>query len=529
MANLYEPLAISGARGSDGSPVSSGRAWFFVPGSTGSQLTVYSDADGLAVLSQPITLDAAGRATVYTKAPARVQVEDSSGSVVCLSDRGNTSQAPEVEVENVGFTGTILSGTSAGSQGAGGRTSLDAALSSLYASVGGIDGQLQIISGGSRIGAPRPLYSAITDLVVNVKSFKNGSGLAVAGDGLQIDTTGVMAAINYVAGKGGGTVFFPPGNYLIDQPLTNTTSGVSFLGVGQASLLTNVGGNITLLSISGASSFTIDSLKITHSSTSTGSAISITNGNTFMLRNVVVNNHRFGLNGTTLDKIIVQGGQFAPIGADAAGRGIKFSDVTNFVVSGSDMRPSAGVAYSSMEITGSVGGSAQGLIMGCQTAGAAGINFNTPIGTIFVLAGNSIPSGITITGTDPDIRQVPGSNGLDGYTSVQASGGGGGSNFTPDRSRGHEIHLRLTSGGAAVCTLNTPTPALGSTVRDLHLTLRLTAAAGGAITWTFNAPYVLNGGGTTIAGADGSTVTVKFNWDTQTSKWREEYRSSTTT
>ena len=56
MAALTAWLKFSGARKSDGTPVASGTVYFYQPGTTNTQVTVYSDKDGTTAITQPLTL-----------------------------------------------------------------------------------------------------------------------------------------------------------------------------------------------------------------------------------------------------------------------------------------------------------------------------------------------------------------------------------------------------------------------------------------------------------------------------------------
>ena len=60
-ASLITSLALVGSRKADGSVNASGRVWFYQPGTT-TQAVVYSDADATAQATQPVSLDAAGKA-----------------------------------------------------------------------------------------------------------------------------------------------------------------------------------------------------------------------------------------------------------------------------------------------------------------------------------------------------------------------------------------------------------------------------------------------------------------------------------
>src|SRR6185369_10356983 len=148
MASLVGWLADAGARDASGNPVASGYAWFFQPGSTSSQQeVVFGDADGLVPLTQPVRLDAGGRAVVYTNTVCQVVIQTSTLASVRTHDRGNAVTAAQVEIENDVATGTSLT---TGSQVQGGRTDLDAYLTNVFDSAGAPDGLVKVGATGNR-------------------------------------------------------------------------------------------------------------------------------------------------------------------------------------------------------------------------------------------------------------------------------------------------------------------------------------------------------------------------------------------
>jgi len=78
----------------------------------------------------------------------------------------------------------------------------------------------------------RSLTKSVSELIINIKDF------GAKGDGTTNDTLAIQNAINYVAGLGGGTVFFPKGRYLVDQ-ITLNVSNVTLSG-DQATLVSNL-------------------------------------------------------------------------------------------------------------------------------------------------------------------------------------------------------------------------------------------------------------------------------------------------
>lgn len=80
MAVLLDILA-AGAIDSSGEALSSGVAYVYTIGTT-TKANVFSDRALTAPISNPITLDAAGKAEVYTASAVRVVIEDSSGNQI---------------------------------------------------------------------------------------------------------------------------------------------------------------------------------------------------------------------------------------------------------------------------------------------------------------------------------------------------------------------------------------------------------------------------------------------------------------
>jgi hypothetical protein len=536
MAQLLQALSISGALKFDGTQVSSGRAWFFIPGSASSQQVVYADADGLYPLAQPVAFDAGGRCTVYTKSTVRIQIEDQNGVLINVYDRGNTTEAPSVEIENVGYTGIILSGGAAGSTGAGGRTDLDTVLGRLYASTGGVDGQYQVLStSGARIGAPRLLTAAISDISVNVKSFLCGDGLPVAGDGLHVDTTGIQAVMNYVASKGGGTVLFPPGTYLIDQPLTLTAANaVSLIGAGRgASIIKNTNGITGALVFSTCTNFIISGLRFTCSGTSTGTAISIATNSTGIIldgigiddQSVSTGTYRFGIDlGSGCSHIQFRQCSIITVAGDAAARGIRLgvtAGLTDVSLFGTSITSNAGVALEAVQNATSVQ-----MFGGIYLGGAGSIKFSDATSASWTIVSSQITSiDMAAVGSNnsPIILQTGTSiSSANGYSVDIASGG----TVTPDLSRvgtdGGEIRIRATSTGVAF-TINAPTPR--PVGRAFTLKLIFFNNAGAPITgWGLNAIYHVSASPSVT---DNQFTGYLLTWDPDSAVLRELGRSVT--
>lgn len=92
------------------------------------------------------------------------------------------------------------------------------------------------IGGATALGAtlfsPSSAEASPTFTVFNVKDY------GAIGNGSTIDTSAVQAAINAAMSAGGGTVYFPSGNYLINSTLTiNTQVRLEILGNGLTSTI----------------------------------------------------------------------------------------------------------------------------------------------------------------------------------------------------------------------------------------------------------------------------------------------------
>lgn len=499
MAAIFETLAVTGSRKNDGTANASGRAFFYRPGTT-ALATIYPDATQSAPMSNPVTLNAAGKATVYFAGQVDVFIEDAASlpiSTLTLSER-----AERVEVRNAGFTGLLPSG----SQGAGGKTDLDTVLSRIFASTGGLDGKYREFTGATS----RPIADKFREISVSVKDY------GALGDGIVDDTSAVQTAINEVGRLGGGIVYFPAGTYNILGPLTNTLSApISLIGVHPSvSILENQSTTAGMFSVgAGAPGFTISNLKFTAASSSTGTAIAIVSPQSVDVDNVVIDGHRIGIditsttNPTTPTLRVFR--CFITTDNDAAARGVRLT-VGSSGYKGSSIISSKidGQAGAAVELSGA--GITTFLFLNNNMAGTAGAPLftNCSTGEIFMLGNDS---GTLLTGTAPRILL------LDKPT-VSASTDS--VSFTPNWVL--QRAFRYTAGDAAVA-LNAPTPTPASNQYAAMVLILKNSA--GATTWTTDAVYHLN---TTIDTTANGLTTLWVVWDWVSSVWREIGRATTT-
>lgn len=508
-AAILSELTISGSRKSDGTANAGGKVYAYRPG-TLTTVSLYSDAAATTIATQPITLDSGGRVPrstypdgLFITQPVRLLIQDSATSATTVSDSVYVpSTAGAVGVDNDGFTDSTL----------------DDILTDAYTSVGGTDWKYLESAGATA----RTIKAKFSELWISVKDF------GAVGDGVAIDTTAIQAAMNRVKALGGGVCYFPPGTYKIDQALSLTSAtGVTLLGVRGATTInsTNATANVFTFATA-ATSCAVEGIIFIHTATTTGAAISVAAGQEFAVRDVSVTPGDFtiGFDVSGASSWFVQNSFLSGID-----RGIRSNiSATSYpsIMLNSQAFSSAG---SAVELNGAggnytfIGGllwGANGLLQGGSFTGGP-VNL---FGTV-----NNATTAYNMGGSNIGMRWW-GTN-VDGYTTSQASGGGVGSAFTPDWFKGRELYVRLTSGGAAVLTINAPSPvpSAGAAMRDVRIRFFITAAAGGAITARFNAVYIIVGGGTDIVIADGSTQIVEFAWDVVTTEWRECFRSVTLT
>jgi len=117
------------------------------------------------------------------------------------------------------------------------------------------------------------MSAAITALdtkTFNVKS----TAYAAVGDGVNDDTAEIQAAIAACAAAGGGTVFLPPGTYLISAALTVSHAGVRILGAGRGAALIRTNSTTANWFTVSTSGPTFESLTFTTAVAAAGQCIS---------------------------------------------------------------------------------------------------------------------------------------------------------------------------------------------------------------------------------------------------------------
>lgn len=130
--------------------------------------------------------------------------------------------------------------------------------------------------------------------IYNVKSY------GAVGNGSTDDSSAVQNAINAAGAAGGGTVYFPFGNYKIGSGISWTYSGIHILGAGTTATIITVGfasGNAISVgtSTTNPGDCSIEKLSIRNSITRTsGAQINLINTYNFIIRDLQTDNDTYG-------------------------------------------------------------------------------------------------------------------------------------------------------------------------------------------------------------------------------------------
>jgi hypothetical protein len=276
---------VSGVRDSTGAAVASGKVRFYQPGTLVAE-TVYSDYLGTTGITQPLTLDAGGRAPeVYCLNPVRIRVWDATDTTLLVDIEADVVRAQQVYATVTGLNG-------------GAETTLHQLLLDSVDSFGA--GWDYLESSGA---TARSWQGRMAEIAVSVKDF------GAVGDDSNDDTVEIQAAIDRASAAGARIVWFPRGTYKITSALTCNTPGVQFIGASRLSTtIKQYTAGATCLSIDYGtthveSGLVIDNL--TFDAADTGvTAIAIDFGLNFQIHNVATQNCSKALNITGAASVI---------------------------------------------------------------------------------------------------------------------------------------------------------------------------------------------------------------------------------
>ena len=487
---LLDSLYVSGA----GVAAASGTVSLYQPG-TLVPVTAWSDDALTQPVTQPVALDALGKTVLplYVSVPVRAIVKSQAGATLYDITRIDGQRAEIVSLVNSSFPGS---------------STVDAALTALGTSLGGTNGQYLAPGSGA---VARNLQTVIADIYFDVKNY------GAVGNGIADDTTACQAAIAAATSAGGGVVYFPPGNYLISSALSVTSASVDIIGAGNATTITQ--SNVTANGVAFGSSTAgnlISSLSITHSSSSSGAAIQTgSNVSLFVYRVNTPSSTAYlsGLAGTGSGTCYVTNSRL--FGSNSSSSGVGFSGAylvsyasTFTAYTGAVV--SAGIAPENSTFIGNTG---NGLTL------SGGASHSLGAGNFYsgVAHGVSIASGVTglVNGTGnsiiPDI--VDNRTGAPVNYTFAADG-----NFTPLPLQTDSI--RVVATAAATVTIN----AIAATGFGRRWSLICARTTASAVTWTFNAQYVLSAA---VAPANGNRVNLLLEYSPLDNKVYEIGRAAT--
>ena len=503
--SLIQMLA-GGVTTSTGAPVASGKVFFYLP-STFTPVSVYADSLGATPIAPPLTLTAGGTGIAYTKVPTRMIVKDSNSVTTYFDGLVNIQRAEQQMIQSASING-------------GAETTSQAFYDALGATFGGTAGiaKYKAPNGTSE----RTFPEVIGDIWLSTKD------LGAVVDGIVNDTIAIQNTVNAAAARGGGIAYLPPGTSMTSAAIS-VPAGVSVQGAGSAvSIIKCTGGSQGGFFTSGANAARFQRFGLTHSTTSTGTAITSDASASIEIDSVAIDPvFRTAISTTGAGRVAIFNTTAASNQSDGSSVTASIASINSapVFVYGSKV---TGGALSAIKITGNSNLVISNNSIVATTCTVGGIDYN---GTGAVeTSGNQIISGGQIaiaigssainvllgkdycTGPITDARSA--STAPVGYTFA------GSGNFTPLPLQTE--HIRAIATAAGTVTVN----AIGATGFGRKWSLYCINSSGGAVVWAFNAQYKL-AGGAAPAPATGNMVIMVFEYDPISAVVREVSRSGT--
>lgn len=194
--------------------------------------TIYTDATLTVAAENPFQGDGIGN--YYFYAPAgRYLLQVSGPGITGTLTYPDVILAPDVSSSGAGNNISAFGLTLGGNLSVAGNANISGTLTTTNFNPGNFTPSSLSVAGNETVAGPRPR----TDV----------TAYGAKGTGLIDDTAAIQAAITAVCAESSNsrsTVFFPPGNYLVSQPQTPSTSPV-FTGLCNNLTIEGMGGNGT--------------------------------------------------------------------------------------------------------------------------------------------------------------------------------------------------------------------------------------------------------------------------------------------
>jgi len=489
--SLVQMLA-AGMTTSAGAAIASGRVTFFLPG-TLTPVSVYADGAAATPIAPPLVLTAGGTGIAYTKVPTRMIVKDSTSTTTYFDGLVNIERAEQQYIQSTSVNG-------------GTETTLQTLLDAIGTSLGGTAGLWKFKAAAS--GTERNVKDVINDLGISVKSF------GATGAGAVDDRAQIQATIDYVESIGGGAVFVPPGIYLVASALTLPASGkVEIHGAAMAvTFIKNTGGATGVFTTADLTTSVFKDLTITHSSSSTGTAVVAAGAGSLLFDHVTIQGH-LGVASATGGTVYSINSAFTATGAGTAvlASGL-VSSASSYITSTGTAASITGAGrlagdffFAGTGVAVDVGANATLLASAClASGGTAGLRLATTTAGVLTSGCNWGSGGVVDNRTGSPVAYTFAANG----------------NFTPLPLQTESIRVIGTAGGITITINAAATTGFGRKFSIMQIN-----NTGGACTFVYNAQYKLQGAAAANP-ATGNMIISTFEYDPISAVYRETARSA---
>jgi hypothetical protein len=533
-ARLIDSLWVA----SYGDQLASGSVRFFAPNTT-TPVNVFSDDAATVVITQPVPLDADGRTTspVYAVAPMRAILYDADGAQIVDIERIDGDRAELSALVNTQWPAAA---------------SVDAALTALAVSHGTTNGLVKVTGVGA---TGRTLQAKLSELP-SVKDF------GAVGTGTVDDFGSITAAIAAVNAAGGGTLYLPPGNYLVSQTVT-LLSGVSIRGAGaSASVITNSSatGNAMTGGL-GLKRFFLEDFGLANSGASTGVGLYLNGCAYVTMSRLKISGYRYcidstdnGNPSTASQYHRIRDCELIAVNTNSAARCVRMAGTVNVngssgnhVLTGNIWGGNGAVLGNIVELLENVSNvslmnnvhvpdfMANGVVVDAAHTGKKlfmfGNDFSGITTTGLLISRATGPTVVEYANIWPDVVDSSDGTGaiFGGTTTADLFRWppGAGWNFQTllasgtaviDLSKGNWVDISAQLAGS---TITIPAPVVVNYLLASIVTITCRNDSGGAVTWTFAGAYVTSAA---VAPASGARVSVTFRYN---GSWREIARSPT--